>query len=403
MKHGYGGDTLSESVFHPWSSVAPIDIRAIPQTVLHSTMTLRSSLTLSLAALLLGSALSHAADSGLAITKDAHGVTVTVNGKPFASYVIDQANKPYLWPVYGPTGKAMTRAFPMQEIDSESKEQRDHPHHRGIVFGHESSGTSAWSFPEKWDAITGDEKVTGGGDTWHEKRTFEEFMENPKNALRGKQRLPMVARIKHKEFTEVKVDGDRAVIAEVCEYLDPAGTRYLTEYRRLTFRASGETRSIDFDQDFVATDGPAKFEDRKDAGLSIRVPASMAVDSKQGGRIVNSAGLADKDAWSKPAKWCAYSGPVEGEQLGIAFLNHPSSYRYPTRWHVRTYGLFTANPFAIRDFDKTQPSGTTELKPGERLSLRHRFIFHRGDAQAAKIDDAWTAYANEVPAPVAKP
>lgn len=356
-----------------------------------------------LALLLASSAALHAADSTFAINHDAHGVTVSVNGQPFASYVIDQANKPYLWPVYGPTGKAMTRAFPMQEIPGESKVQRDHPHHRGILFGHESMGTSAWSFPEKWDGITGGEKVTGGSDTWHERRTFEEYMENPKNALRGKQRMPMLGRIAHKEFTEVKAAGDRAVIAEVCEYLDPAGKRYLTEYRRLTFRATGDTRSIDFDQDFVATDGPAKLEDRKDAGLSIRVPASMAVDSKQGGQIVTSEGAKDGDAWSKAAKWCDYHGPVEGEHLGIAMLNHPSSYRYPTRWHVRSYGLFTANPFAVRDFDKTQPNTPTLLKAGERLSLRHRFVFHRGDAQAGKIEDAWTAYAGEKIAPVAKP
>jgi len=358
---------------------------------------------LALVTALASSSLLHAAESGLAVRQDAHGVTVTVNGQAFASYVIDQANKPYLWPVFGPTGQAMTRAFPMQEIESESKAQRDHPHHRGIVFGHESSGTSAWRFPEKWDGLTGEEKVTGGGDTWHERRTFEEFMQNPKSALRGKQRLPMVARIAHKEFTEVKVDGDKAVVAETCEYLDPQGTRYLTEYRRLTFRASGETRSIDFDQDFVATDGPARLEDRKDAGLSIRVPASMAVDSKQGGKIVTSEGATDAAAWGQAAKWCDYHGPVEGEQLGVAFLNHPSSHRYPTHWHVRSYGLFTANPFAVHDFAKTQPTTPTELKAGERLSLRHRFIFHRGDAQTAKIEEAWMAYAAEKPAPVARP
>lgn len=341
-----------------------------------------------------------AADPVLAVGKDAHGATVTVDGKPFASYVIDQANKPYLWPVYGPTGKAMTRAFPMREIEGESKVQRDHPHHRGILFGHESSGTSAWRFPEKWDAITGEEKPTGGGDTWHERRTFEEFMENPKTALRGKQRLPMLGRIRHREFTEVKAEGGRAVIAEVCEYLDPAGKRYLTEHRRLTFRAGAETRSIDFDQDFIATDGPARMEDRKDAGLSIRVPASMAVDSKQGGQIVTSEGATDAAAWGQAAKWCDYHGPVEGEQVGVAFFSHPSTYRYPTHWHVRSYGLFTANPFAVHDFDKTQPNSPTELPAGGRLSLRHRFVFHRGDAKAAKIEEAWTAYAAEKIAPL---
>jgi hypothetical protein len=121
----------------------------------------------------------------------------------------------------------------------------------------------------------------------------------------------------------------------------------------------------------------------------------MAVDSKQGGQIINSDGLTDKDAWGKPAKWCDYHGPVEGEHLGIAFLNHPASYRYPTRWHVRTYGLFTANPFAQHDYGSTLPDGTTMLKPGEHLKLHHRFLFHTGDAAKTKIEAAWQQYAKE--------
>ncbi|MFM9195090.1 MAG: DUF6807 family protein, partial [Planctomycetia bacterium] len=89
------------------------------------------------------------------------------------------------------------------------------------------------------------------------------------------------------------VDGDRAVIEEVCDHVDPAGRPFLVEQRRLTFRAAGDTRTIDVDQEFscTAASGPVRFDDRKDAGLFIRVPTSMAVDSGQGGRIVNSEGL----------------------------------------------------------------------------------------------------------------
>jgi hypothetical protein len=355
----------------------------------HSLITILAALT---------AAALHAADTGFTIEKNDHGISVSVGGKAFASYVIDQANKPYLWPIYGPTGKAMTRAYPMQDVSSEPKEQRDHPHHRGITFGHESIGGGTWKFPdtnEEWSAITGDEKHSGGGDTWHERMTFEEFMQNPKLALRGKQRLPMVASIRHREFTEAKADAEKATIVELCDYLDPGGKRFLTEERRLTFRVISEIRAIDVDQTFTATDGEVRFADRKDAGLSIRIPSSMAVDSKQGGQIINSDGFTDKDAWGKPAKWCDYHGPVEGEHLGIAFLNHPASYRYPTRWHVRTYGLFTANPFAQHDYDPTLPDGTTTLKSGEHLKLHHRFIFHTGDAANARIEAAWQQYAKE--------
>jgi hypothetical protein len=351
-----------------------------------------------LPALLLAVTAAHAAENGFTVEQNNRGVSVSVGGKPFASYVIDQANKPYLWPVYGPTGKAMTRAYPMQNVPWETKEQLDHPHHRGITFGHESIGGDAWSFPatnEEWTKITGDEKHQGGGDTWHERMTFEEFMQKPKLALRGKQRLPMVASIRHREFTQATADADNATIVELCDYVDPSGKRFLTEERRLTFRVAGGVRSIDVDQTFIATDGEVRFADRKDAGLSIRVPSSMAVDSKQGGQIINSDGFTDKDAWSRPARWCDYHGPVDGEHLGIAILSHPASYRHPTRWHVRSYGLFSANPFAQHDYDPTLPDGTTMLKSAERLKLHHRFVFHTGDAVTAKIEAAWQEYAKE--------
>jgi hypothetical protein len=74
-------------------------------------------------------------------------------------------------------------------------------------------------------------------------------------------------------------------------------------------------------------------------------------------------------------------------------LNHPGSFRYPTGWHVRSYGLFTANPFASRSYDKSNPRADFELKAGERVKLRHRFLFHQGDEKAAKIAEAFEAYA----------
>jgi hypothetical protein len=322
---------------------------------------------LAVSVLLLIASIAHAGENSFAIQRtETGGVDITVNGKPFATYVVDQGNKPYLWPIYGPTGKAMTRAFPMQNVDGE---QRDHPHHRGITFGHEH--------------------INAGVDTWTEAATYKA----------GNAHLAVLGSIKHREFTELKADGDGAVIAEVCDYLDHDGKRMLTEERRIAFRLLGDARVIDFDQDLIASDGPVRFADSKDAGLSIRVPTSMAVDSKQGGRIVNSNGLTDDKAWGKPADWCDYNGPVDGEHLGIAILDHPSSFRHPTNWHVRTYGLFGANPFGAQVFDKAAPDAGIELKAGERIKLRHRFIFHRGDEKAAKVAEAYQMYAKE---PLAK-
>jgi len=314
--------------------------------------------------------------SGFSIEETEHGVNVKVDGKPFASYVVDDINKPYLWPIYGPTGKPMTRAFPMQLQPNESAAQRDHPHHRGITFGH--------------DRIVSRGSILD--DTWHERMTFLDTRSGVGVRVTDAKRMANLAAIKHREFTELFADSDRAVVSQICDHVDSAGNRFLIEERRITFRSQVESRSIDVDQVFAACEDAVCFEDRKDAGLSIRVPASMAIDSEQGGHVVNSEGDMDDEAWGRSARWCDYHGPVDGQHLGIAFLSHPSSFRFPTRWHVRSYGLFAANPFAMRAFDDTLSDGATILEPGETLTLRHRIIFHVGDAKSAGIEKAWQEY-----------
>ncbi|MFK7770368.1 MAG: PmoA family protein [Mariniblastus sp.] len=334
---------------------------------------------------------------GFGIVSNASGLTITVDGQLFSRYVIDKVNKPYLWPIIGPTGQPMTRAYPMELLESE-KEQRDHPHHRGLLFGHENAGLVGWKYPDsdkEWTAIKKKDRPFAGGDTWHELATFEDYQKMPKRAVDGHRRPDTLASIKHREFKQLVIEGDQAIVVELCDHVDRDGKRFMSEERRLVFRSSETSRSIDFDQTFTAEDGDIFFDDRKDAGLGIRVPTSMAIDSKKGGTVINSDGLIDGKAWSKPAKWCDYNGPVEGEHLGIAFLNHPNSYRFPTRWHVREYGLFTANPFAMKAFSSKLEDGTTILKQGESLNLKHRLIFHAGDATTANIEQAWQQYAKE--------
>jgi len=88
----------------------------------------------------------------------------------------------------------------------------------------------------------------------------------------------------------------------------------------------------------------------------------------------------------------SYTGPVEGKTMGVAILNHPSSFRHPNPWHVRTYGLFTANPFGTKSIAK-EKDGSFDLESGKTFSLRHRVIFHEGTTEEAKISQAWDEYA----------
>ncbi len=324
-------------------------------------------------ALTLGLATLASPAAELTVSESPKGALVKIGDQVFAEYVVthEGTNMPYLWPIYGPTQKAMTRAYPMAVVEGE---QHDHPHHRGLCFGHES---------------------IGGYDTWAEAATFEEQMQNknPDRAAKAKERMKHLGSIQHRKFETLEAKDGTATIVALSDYLDNAGKKLLEEKRTLTFSVSGDQRIIDVDIELIASAGPIVADDRKDSGLSIRVPTSMAVDTKLGGKIINSEGHEDKDAWAKRARWCDFHGPVEGEHLGVAMLNHPASFRFPTYWHARTYGLFTANPFGTQSLNPEEPNGAHTIEPGSPLKLYHRFIFHKGDEKAADIEAAWQEYS----------
>ena len=100
------------------------------------------------------------------------------------------------------------------------------------------------------------------------------------------------------------------------------------------------------------------------------------------------------------ASWVDYSGPVVdatgSEQVaGITILNHPDSFRFPTYWHVRDYGLFAANPFGVHDFEakKEKGAGNHILPQGESLTFKYRVIFHKGPGDPGQIKHVFSQYS----------
>ncbi len=319
-----------------------------------------------LACLLLIAAPLAARAAEFTVEKSEAGVQVKIDGKLFTEYVKLSGSKPILWPIIGPTGIAMTRAYPMK-MDVEG-ERKDHPHHRSLWFTH---------------------MEVNGVNFWAEAASFT----NPKKSADQTAKLGTTV---HREFKQTEATKDGAVIVAVNDWIGPDGKKVLEDERRITIHATEDMRSIDFDIDLKATEVDLLWGDNKDGVFGVRIPTSMDVDSKQGGKIVNSSGLNDKDAWGKPANWVDYHGPVEGQHLGVAILDHPTSFRHPTPWHVRTYGLFAANAFGLNDFNPSAGvNGDHTQKKGETLKFRFRVIFHKGDEKQGKIAEAYEAYAKE--------
>jgi hypothetical protein len=299
----------------------------------------------------LGFSLSAAA-ADIVVEKTDAGVVVKVGDQPFTTYVFQSKVKPILWPIIGPTGKEMTRAWPMREGNPDEK--TDHPHQRSFWFTHgEVNGIDFWAETAK---------VQG--------------------------------RIEHKELVKAE-GGTIGTVVTRNDWVGPDGAKVLTDERTLRFGADEAARWIDFDITLTAAADEVDFGDTKEGSFGLRIAESMRTDRKMGGKIITSEGLEDDKAWGKSASWVDYHGPVQGESLGIAILNHPSSFRYPTGWHVRTYGLFAANPFGEGDFRGEKVESSYKLKKGETLTLRYRVIFHKGDEKEGKIAEAFAKYVKE--------
>jgi hypothetical protein len=298
--------------------------------------------------------------------EDSGDIAVQIDGELFTRYVTTDTvtNKCYFWPVIGPGGALMTRAFPMKDVPGE---KQDHPHHRSVCFGLQNAG---------------------GFNTWHERLTFtrDGRVDEQKEATLGRQ--------VHTKVIRAEASGDSATLVVECDNVTPGGDVYMRQTRTVDFHvADNGSRVMDIEIVLAGVKKGMTVVGKKDSGLSVRVAHSMCVDAGLGGRIVNSNGDEDGKAWGKRVPWVDFNGPVDGRTMGVAMFNHPDSFRHPTPWHVRSYGLFTANPFALKEVAGEENSGDFELKSGQSIVLKHRLIFHDGDEKKAGIAEAWTAYS----------
>ncbi len=264
-----------------------------------------------------------------------------------AGYLIDSNGKPVVYPVVGPSGKSMTRHYPIDQRLPTEKD--DHQHHRSMWFTHgEVNDIDFWA----------DEK--NEGDTVHVSGT-----------------------------ASVTDDG-AAVLVTQNEWIAPDGKRVMTDTRRFAFFKDSGRRIIDFDVLLKATDGDVHFGDTKEGSFGVRVAGTMKVDAKLGGIITTAEGRHDAEAWGTKSKWVDYSGPVDDETVGITIHDHPASFGYPCRWHVRDYGLFAANPFGVFHFIGGEKTDGIVLKKGSQLRLTYRVVLHDGglDADVAENDNA---------------
>lgn len=298
---------------------------------------------------------THTSDSGVQITQLPDRLRVEINGQLFTEYFFTNVPRPYCYPVLGPGQAPMTRNWPMRDAPDE---QHDHPHHRSLWFAH---------------------GAVNGIDFWGEEKGF--------------------GKIVHAGFTEIRSGHSLGVIRARDNWVAPNGTTVCTDERTLRIYNPGDhpERVLDFEVTLHASNGEVTFGDTKEGTMAMRLAPTLRLKGKVGqGHILTSTGQRDDQTWGTRADWCDYSGPVNGQLVGVAIFDHPRNLRHPTWWHVRDYGLFAANPFGEHDFEHLpdKHAGDFKLLPGQSVTFRYRFYFHSGDAAQADVAERYANYVN---------
>ncbi len=223
--------------------------------------------------------------------------------------------KPFLWPVNGPGGIPLTRAWPIDK--SVPKESNDHPHQKSAWFCHGDV------IP---DGITLKDKVKNvdGVDFWSETEGH--------------------GRIKCVKVGDAKMDKNHGQVTLDNEWQTSDGTPILFESRTIHLYSFGDSNLFVFDIELHARVCDIKFGDTKEGSFGIRINDKIT-EASGNGRLENAEGkVGMKECWGQRSNWCDYSGPISEKVVGLAIFDDPTN-KYRACWHSRDYGLMAANPF----------------------------------------------------------
>jgi len=292
-------------------------------------------------------------------------IDVVIGGKLFTTYYLSAATaKPYLMPLQTASGVIISRSFPVANDVSgaDVRASSFEPHQRPLYFAHGNvDGLDYWGEP-----------------------AFDHFYGDHAHQAYGHMLL--------KSVEEQSEGQDRATLRARFRLLDPNERGIAEETQTYTFSGDERTRTIDCEFVLEATAGPLVLGDTKEGTFGVRLTSELSAPHDH---MLNSQGSRGESAiWGKQADWVSYSGIVSGRPVGIAVFDSPTSFRHPTTWHARAYGLLAANPFALRAFtnDRNQ-DGSWTIPEGQPLKFRYRVLIYDGELTPAQLAERYRQYA----------
>jgi len=291
-------------------------------------------------------------------------IEVLIDGKLITAYTWpSNVYKPVLYPIFTASGTEITRGFPLKP---RAGERNDHIHQVGMWLNYGNvNGFDFWG-----NGHTGQKSENGGV-------------------------------IQHTEITNLKGGKGSGTLAVKAVWLDPSGKALMQETTEFHFIPAKDGYMIDRITSLTATGGDISMPDTKEGMFAIRMARQLELPSadkallldetlKPGtekasenrdvtGNYLSSEGVTGDAVWSTRARWMQLAGVIGNEKISVVICDHPSNPGYPTYWHARGYGLFSANPFGVKDFTGGKQVMNFSIPSGQTITLRYRVIVGSGN------------------------
>jgi hypothetical protein len=288
---------------------------------------------------------------------------ILIDGRVITSYCWpDNVYKPILYPVRTLAGTEITRGFPLRPREGE---RNDHIHQVGIWFNYGNvNGYDFWG-----NGSTGKKSENGGV-------------------------------IKHLDIVKTQGGAREGVLETTESWQDPAGKELLKERTEFHFITGDHFYCIDRITRLTAAEQDVSFSDTKEGMYAIRVarqlelpsdenvplldasgkPGNIKASSNIGvtGNYRSSEGTTGDAVWGTRARWMDLYGTIGNEKISIVICDHPGNPSYPTFWHARGYGLFSANPFGAKDFTNGKEIAGFSIPAEKSVTFRYRTIITSG-------------------------
>lgn len=293
-------------------------------------------------------------------------IDVVVDGKPFTTYYFgSNVSKAYLMPLRTASGIIISRPFPIGNDVGHADPHASsfEPHQRPLYFAHgDIDGLNFWG-----------------------EAAFSKFYGGHSHEVYG--------HMANAKVESVHEGANSGAVKASFSLEDPNGRVIGEETQSYTFGGDQQLRTIDCEFTLKADHGPLTLGDSKEGTFAVRLGPELSAPL---GKMINSHnGHGEPEIWGKPADWVEYHGTVSGRPVGIAVFDHPKSFRHPTTWHARAYGLLAANPFGLREFtNDPNKDGSWTIPEGNSLTFRYRVVIHDGDLPPARIADLYRQYAS---------